>query len=263
MPVPKEILVTYTVAIIVLLLFAAFITFFVILYKKRQSAMILEQQLKDAEYQNKLLAKEIEKNKIVQKERERISRDLHDDIGADLSSIKILTEYMQQKYPEPNLAQDLNKILVKSKEVASSMREMVWSLNPRFDTVESIVHYTKQYAVGFFKNTRIKLKVDIPEQIPMVPIGTSTRRNIFLTIKEALNNIVKHSEASTSTLEIDIQGHLLIIKIIDNGKGIEKDQVHGNGLYIMPKRIHEINGQFEINSDDQGTTIIIQYPMLC
>jgi signal transduction histidine kinase len=139
------------------------------------------------------------------------------------------------------------------------MNTIIWTMVSSNDTVESLVAYIRAYAVEFFENTSIDCQFNLPMQMPSLDLSGEKRRNVFLSVKEALNNVLKHSQASIVRIEISISNKL-IIEIADNGVGINMDQLRkfGNGLQNMKKRIASIGGDLLISNNGGGTKTIFE-----
>ncbi|WP_312903048.1 sensor histidine kinase, partial [Chryseobacterium taichungense] len=132
--IPEDIKLTYIVIALIMISFVAFIIFVVLMYNRKQLLYLKEKQLNESEYQNQLLQKELEKQKSIEKERERISHDMHDDLGAGISALKLQAEFLKQRAEDDNLKNDIDELLKTSEEMNISMREMLWSLNAGNDT---------------------------------------------------------------------------------------------------------------------------------
>ena len=137
---PSEIKFTYIIAIAVMLLLVCFVLMILFLYNKKQLFYLKEKQLKQAEYENQLLQQELERQRSIQQERERISHDMHDDLGAGISALKLQTEFLKQKLKDPELKEDVDDLLKTSEEMNLSMREMIWTLNSENDDLQKFVH---------------------------------------------------------------------------------------------------------------------------
>lgn len=255
---PIEIKIVYIVAIAVMMFFVVFIIFVVLMYNRKQLLYLKEKQLQESEYENQLLQKELEKQKSIELERERISHDMHDDLGAGISALKLQAEFLKQKAEDEDLISDINELLKTSEEMNISMREMLWSLNSGNDTVGSFVEYAKIYAESFLKKTPIVLSFDRDQIISDTTISTELRRNMFLCIKEALNNAYKYSGADQLKLSFIQENKYLIMEISDNGKGFDQKKASGNGLRNMDRRMKESCGKFEISSTNKGTSILFK-----
>jgi two-component system sensor histidine kinase DesK len=255
---PDTIRLAYIMAVILLITFVIFIVLIVVLYNKRQLFFMQQQQLKEAEHQNQLLQKELEKQKILEQERERISHDMHDDLGAGISALKLQAEFLKQKAENDDLQNDIDELLKTSEEMNISMREMLWSLNSGNDTLGSFIDYAILYTGNFLKKTNIKVSSEYKDIIPETPVSTEMRRNLFLCLKEAVNNVYKHSLANSLTLSFSQEGNNFSMKISDNGKGIPDSQKEGNGLRNMKRRMNELSGECMITSGNPGTCLVFK-----
>lgn len=253
----NEIKLTYIIITIVMTFFIGFIIFVVLMYNRKQLLYLKEKQLKEAEHQNQLLQKELEKQKSIEHERERISHDMHDDLGAGISALKLQAEFLKQKAEDGELKNDIDELLKTSEEMNLSMREMLWSLHSGNDTLGSFVDYSSIYAQSFLKKAKIKLSIGTENVIPETIISTEQRRNLFLCLKEALNNAYKHSQADQLKLSFIQENENFIMNISDNGIGIHQEKPAGNGLRNMKRRMHEQNGQCEI-ATESGTHLLFR-----
>lgn len=204
----------------------------------------------------------LEKRQAIEKERTRIATDMHDDLGAGLSRIKFLSETigMKRQQQQP-IEADVNKIREYSHEMIDKMGEIVWALNEKNDTLSDLLSYTRAYAVEYLSHHGIECLVESPHNFPSEFVSGEFRRNVFLTIKEALHNVVKHSRATAVTLAININHHLSI-SLQDNGTGFDRNSIRSfsNGISNMHIRIKEIGGKFEIVNKN-GTLIKLSIPL--
>ena len=150
---PEQVKFMFLIALIILMMFAGFIVMVVMVYKKKQLVFQKERLLKDIQYRNQLLEKELEIQRKVQEERERISHDMHDDLGAGISALKLQAEFIKQKVDDQSVKADVDDLLKTAGEMNLSMREMLWSLNSTNDNLGNFMQYVVQYAEGFFKKT--------------------------------------------------------------------------------------------------------------
>jgi len=255
---PPEMKLTYIIAILLVMILVIFVVFIVITYNKKQLLYLKEQQLKESEHQNQLLQKELEKQKSIEAERERISHDMHDDLGAGISALKLQTEFLKQKSEDKNLIADIDELLKTSEEMNVSMREMLWSLNSGNDTLGGFIDYSKIYAQNFLKKSGINLIVEEDNSIvSKTIISTEQRRNLFLCLKEALNNAYKHSQSDNIKLSFIQKGKEFMMKISDNGIGINQQKSEGNGLRNMKRRMQEQNGHCEVTIEN-GTNLLFR-----
>lgn len=204
----------------------------------------------------------LEKQQAVEKERTRIATDMHDDLGAGLSRIKFLSETIGiKKQKHQAIDEDIDKIREYSHEMIDKMGEIVWALNEKNDSLSDLLSYTRVYAVEYLSQNGIECRVDMPEQLQPGFVSGEFRRNIYLTVKEALHNVVKHAAASAVVIKISAN-NTLCIRISDDGTGFDKKNIRtfSNGLLNMEKRIKEIGGSFEITSVS-GTEIALAVPL--
>jgi signal transduction histidine kinase/phosphoribosyl-ATP pyrophosphohydrolase len=214
-------------------------------------------------YQRKLAKQKasLEKQKAIEQERTRISTDMHDDFGANLSRIKFLSEKIKfQKQQDENLHTDLNKISSYSDEMAEKMNEIVWALNQRYDSLGDLVAFSRSYASEYLSTHNIHLNFT-GSDLPNIKIQGEIRRNIFLIIKESLHNIVKHAGADKANIMFELKDDLLVT-ITDNGKGLDTNNIRpfANGLENMKKRIASVNGTISFQNNN-GTIISITVPL--
>lgn len=255
--IPNEIKITYIIAIFIMMFFVSFIIFVVLMYNRKQLLYLKEKQLKESEHQNQLLQKELEKQKSIEAERERISHDMHDDLGAGISALKLQAEFLKQRAEDDDLKNDIDELLKTSEEMNLSMREMLWSLNSGNDTLGSFVDYSKMYAHNFLKKTNIQLNIEEENVVSETIITTEQRRNLFLCLKEALNNAYKHSQSNQLKLSFIQKEKEFMMKISDNGIGINHEKSEGNGLRNMKRRMQEQNGHCEITTEN-GTHLFFR-----
>ena len=197
-------------------------------------------------------------------ERSRIARDLHDDLGASLTEISILAALAAEDADTSPLQPALDQLSVKAKHVVGSLDEIVWAVNPREDTLRSLIDYLAAFAREFLDIARIPLRIDVAREIPEFPLATAQRHGVFLAAREALNNIVKHSGATEVQLRITLTHSVLEIQLEDNGCGFEPQYATGgNGLGNLKQRMLEAGGSCRIETFRmQGTIIFLTLPLL-
>lgn len=196
-------------------------------------------------------------------ERERISQDLHDELGTGLTSIRLLAKTIlvkesNQNNTSENILRNMSKI---SGEMIDQMSEIVWVLNNSDGTFSNLLAHVRFYIADFIMRTQVPLKLNIENNIADdFQLTNTQRRNILLVIKEAFNNIIKHAQATMITIKSEETNYGIKIIITDNGIGLpEKKSPKGNGLNNMQKRIGAIGGKitFETNG---GTILTIDIP---
>jgi signal transduction histidine kinase len=195
-----------------------------------------------------------------QEERERISADIHDELGSGMTTIRLMSEIAKNKMKE-NIPIEIEKISNSANEVLNKMNAIVWSMNSSNDTLDSLISYIRAYTYEFFDGTSIECKVHMPDTIPFHEISGDKRRNIFLCVKESLNNALKHSKASRIKIDIEAD-HNFKITIADNGVGIEQEKIRrfGNGLKNIERRMKGIGGRYTI-SNNNGTETKLELPL--
>jgi signal transduction histidine kinase len=231
-------------------------------YKNRR--LIIEQtrereRLK-AENQLKEYEKELAVYKAQQEERERISADMHDELGSGMTAIRLMSEIARNKMKESTPV-EIEKISRSADEVLNKMNAIIWSMNSGNDTLDNLVSYIRAYATEYFENTPVNCKVITPAHVPNIELSGDKRRNIFLCVKETLNNALKHSGASEIVISFSMNGDLLI-EISDNGTGIDLQKLRqfGNGLKNISRRMESIGGSFSIKNEN-GTLTKLQLPL--
>ncbi len=215
-------------------------------------------------FEKKLL--EIEKQRAVLEERDRISKDIHDDLGTGLTKISILSQLARQSKSVDEFTQrQLDKISMSSHELIDNLSELIWSHNPTNDSLRKLLWYIREHLNPMFDGTQTKLNISIPDLPEDISVPAEWRRNIFLVTKESLHNVLKHSEATQASLTYSVVENRLIIVISDNGRGFDfnTNSNSGNGLTNIHKRINECRGTVHIESHPgQGTKLSIEVPLI-
>ncbi len=197
-------------------------------------------------------------------ERTRIARDLHDDLGASLTEISILTALAAETGGENGMRPVLDQLSGKAKEVVGTLDEIVWAVNPREDTLRSLIDYLAAFAREFLDRARIPLRTDIPRHIPDQPLDTTVRHGVFLAAREALNNLVKHSQATQARLAVVLDHCGLEIRIEDNGRGFSQEwEAKGYGIRNLRERMLSCGGDCRIaGTPGGGVTVALTLPPL-
>jgi signal transduction histidine kinase/ligand-binding sensor domain-containing protein len=205
---------------------------------------------------------EFEKQQAIERERTRIATDMHDDLGAGLSRIKFISQSISHKKPvDDTIKTELEKITVYSDEMSEKMGEIVWALNEKNDTLADLIAYTRSYAIEYLAHHHIACRANTPLGLPGNFIPGEMRRNIFLSVKECLHNIVKHAGATCVNFTVEL-GHTIRITIHDNGRGIDWDnkRAFSNGLQNIRQRMNDVNGDVNF-SNEQGTKVLLTIPL--
>ena len=196
--------------------------------------------------------------------RTRIATDLHDDIGASLSLIAMLSEVAQRQVPRGNssVAEPLASIASSSRELVDSMSDIVWAVNPRKDRFSELVKRMRRFASDAFTSRDIALQFEAPDDRDF-KLGADARREIFFIVKEGVNNIARHSGCTEAVINLRVQSGSLLLELRDNGKGFVPSQTtDGNGLGSMRERARRLGGEFEVvTANGQGSTLRLVVPL--
>jgi signal transduction histidine kinase len=239
----------------------------------------------------RLRLRSLEQQAALDKERARIARDLHDDLGCSLTHVALMLEMSEQETrggrgasssdtgaantgleagetPAPRSSQGngngkprLCSPIVR--QAVKSVDEIIWAISPRNDHVQYLFDYIVEFAVEFLHTAGIRPHVDLPERIPDQTVTPEARHNLFLVVKEALNNVVRHAQATEVRFGLTATDQGLGITIEDNGRGFERSPTSAtaDGLRNMQQRMVEIRGQFHVESaPGKGTKVCLTYP---
>jgi signal transduction histidine kinase len=200
----------------------------------------------------------------LEKERARIAKDLHDDLGANLTQIIFLSERVEvARHDGQETAQWFDLIPATAQQTIQSLDEIVWAVNPRHDTLESLANYLSQFAQQHLALANVRCVLDVPAVLPAVPLSAEVRHNLLLTTREALQNVARHAAATEVRLTLKLNDSGLNIVIADNGRGFDPNSGNsdGNGLHNMQRRLQEIGGRLELNSrPGHGTSVLLFVP---
>jgi signal transduction histidine kinase/ligand-binding sensor domain-containing protein len=212
----------------------------------------------------------LERQRAVERERTRIAKDIHDDLGASLTRINLLSQSTRRSLDNhPQTERNLDQICTTARQLTRSMDEIVWAVDPQHDTLESLAGYLAKLIHEVLRDSGIRCRLDFPLQLPEWPLTAEMRHNLFLAFKEALHNIVKHSGASEVQVAFVSEAAAFTLKVADNGCGFdaaaasEPALVNGelvprrNGLINMRQRLEEIGGSCEIQSERGGGTQVV------
>jgi signal transduction histidine kinase len=189
---------------------------------------------------------QLEAQAALHKERARIAKDIHDDLGANLTQISLLGELAHQDRSAPQqVGEHIDKISNIARRAVKSLDEIVWAVNPQNDTLAHFIDYTAQFALDYLRLAGIRCRLNLPEHALERELSTDVRHNLFLVVKEAINNTVKHAEATELRLSIAVDEEKLEIILEDNGRGFQQGPVAegADGLRNMRQRMADIGGQ--------------------
>lgn len=217
----------------------------------------------------------IEKEQAIERERTRIAQDIHDDLGASLTRITMLSQSARSELDNSSgAAQQVDQICSTARELTRSMDEIVWAVNPRHDSADSLAIYLGKFAQDYLRSAGIRCRLNMPEDLPSLPITAEARHNLFLAFKEALHNVVKHSDGKEAWVTLSLQGHSIVLTVQDNGHGFNLDlpptEGHkdadrtetGHGITNMKLRLAEVHGSCKVYSaPGAGTTVRFDLPV--
>jgi signal transduction histidine kinase/ligand-binding sensor domain-containing protein len=200
-----------------------------------------------------------QQKEMIEHERARIARDLHDQLGANLTQVTLLGEMAEADKELPGeVEQHAQQICATARETTRSLDEIVWAVNPSNDTLESLANYACKYAQDYFAMAGVSYRAELPMQLPPAPIPPEVRHNVFLAFKEAVNNVVKHAHASEARVRLQLEPEQFVLSITDNGRGL--GDVSGkqlrNGMKNMRRRLADVRGEFDIAPGTDGGTVV-------
>ena len=190
-------------------------------------------------------------------ERLRIAKDIHDDFGSGLTKINFLSEVISQKTAHlPEVSNSSKAVTETAKSMIGNMRDLIWALNPENATIANVVARMREYATDYLEDFNINITFEIQEDLSQTPITKESHRELFMVVKEILNNISKHSKATTVCFSVSFSQDNFMVSIRDNGIGFNLKSINkGNGLNNIKNRIEGIGGSIDVRSDSRGTEI--------
>lgn len=197
----------------------------------------------------------------LEKERARIARDLHDQLGASLTQVSLLGELAESDKDLPEEVEaHARQISQTARETTRALDEIVWTVNPSNDTLEGLVTYLCKYTQEYFSVAGLRYRQEVPDALPETPIPPELRHHVFLAAKEAVTNVVRHARASEARLRLRLADRSFTLEIEDDGRG--PGDVEGsaaqrrNGLRNMRRRMEESGGSFAIHAGEGGGTVV-------
>jgi signal transduction histidine kinase len=205
-----------------------------------------------------------ERHRALEQERTRIAKDLHDDLGANLTQIVFLSDRVAvARHEGQEVTHWFDLIPATARRTIQSLDEIVWAINPRHDSLESLANYLSQFAQQHLALAGVRCLLDVPTVLPSVPLTAEVRHNLLLTVREALQNAVTHAAATEVQLALKLNEDGISVTVADNGRGFEPQAVPaaGDGLQNMRRRLQTIGGRLEIDSQPgRGTTVSLFVP---
>ncbi len=207
----------------------------------------------------------LRQHEALEAERARIARDLHDQLGANLTQVALLGELAETDKELPGeVAAHARQISQTARDTTRALDEIVWTVNPANDTLDGLVNYLCKYAEEYLALAGLRYRLEVPAQLPAIPISPELRHNVFLVAKEAVNNIVKHAHASSAWLRLRLEPGRFMLEIEDDGRGLGAgaEDKGRNGLRNMRQRMEDIGGDFVIGpGPTRGTVARISAPL--
>ena len=208
----------------------------------------------------------LERQHAVERERMRIARDLHDEMGANLTQIALLSELAQSDFGKPEQARGhLDEVFRTAQSLTRSLDGIVWAVNPANDTLEHFVAHLCTFAPGFLQSAGVRCRLDVPEELPAVPVPAGVRHHLHLSVKESLHNIAKHAQATEVWLRLRLAPDALTLILEDNGRGFQpaaEVAPGADGLENLRQRMREIGGTIEQRSGaGRGTITTLTAPL--
>ena len=207
----------------------------------------------------------LEKERAVATERARIAQDIHDEVGTSLTKISKLSEIMDLHEESGGANADPRRtIATTARDTIRAMDEIVWAINPKNDTLKEMADYLVYFTKDFLGPTGIACSLEVPLNLPDIPVTTEARHNLLMAVKEALNNAVRHAVPRQIKLGMELTENRITVLVADDGRGFCVDEASGvgNGLENMQKRLSAIGGEFQLQSEvGHGTTVRLQVPL--
>ena len=198
------------------------------------------------------LAVQTRAQKLVERERARMARDIHDELGSSLTQLVLEGEEAQTQFPVDSASRtQLDRLCERARNVTQALEEVLWVVNSKRDTVRDFCSYACKYAQSFLSPTPIRCRLDVQPEIPSSELALPVRRGLFLAVKEALNNAAKHSQATELFLHISCEEDKLLVVVKDDGRGFDASLLtgEGNGLSNMQQRLAEMGGACQVFSE--------------
>jgi len=207
-----------------------------------------------------------EQQRAVESERARIARDLHDELGSSLARISLLSNLVRLDKDQPlEVEAHALKLGQSADQTVRSLEEIVWAVRPGSDSLQGLMDYIAHFADEFSTDAAVRCRLNLPPDLPDRHLAPDLRHNIFLVVKEALTNAVRHSAATEVSVKAEMRGSALEVQVQDNGHGFDPakaDTTHHNGLRNMQRRADTIGGRLEIRSETgKGTWVVLRTPL--
>jgi signal transduction histidine kinase len=207
----------------------------------------------------------LEREQALTRERARIAQDMHDHLGASLTRLTLLSELTRRDLALPEQARvHADQLVSGARELAGTVDEIVWALNPQKDKLENLVSYLSTYTEEFLRAASLRCRLDLPERLPDLRLTSEARHSLFLACKEALNNVAKHARATEVWLRLNVTDATLTLAIEDNGCGFAPETAgrERNGLVNLRRRLEALGGRLTVTSQSgRGTQVRMEVPL--
>ena len=236
---------------------------FTLFYEFTALLFILAYRIKEEWVKQQLRELQLQQN--LAEQRQRISRDLHDEVGSTLTSIGVFSEIALQQISSmsPQAVPVLNRIGEASRSLIDTINDIVWVINPKNDKFEDIILRMRLFAADLLMSKNVNIDFTADAQLDKVNLSVEQRKQFYLIFKEAINNVFKYAKCSVLKINIELDGSNIKMTIADNGKGFDtSNPKNGNGLKTMCERSEILRGGINIESNiGQGTTIKMEMPI--
>jgi len=203
----------------------------------------------------------------LEKERARIARDIHDQLGASLTQVSLLGEMVEIDKDAPDeVATHARQITQTARETSRALDEIVWTVNPSNDTLDGLVNYVCKNAQEYLATAGLRYRLDVPDPLPATPISPEMRHNVFLAAREAITNVVRHAQATAVWVRLKLDPGSFTLEIQDDGRGLGGMDPHRaaarNGLKNMRKRMEDVGGSFTLTAaPERGAVVRLTAPL--
>ena len=230
--------------------------------------MVLQRQVTERTRQLEAQIQErqrAERQRAIEQERTRVAQDLHDELGATLTEVSMLGSLARtESLPPETKDRYLEQLARVSRSLVATLDEIVWAVNPKYDSVASLASYYSLFAQRFLNLGGMACRLQVAESFPDTPMDSRLRHGVFLAYKEALNNAVRHSGATEVRISMEVVDHQLNITVADDGKGFDAESSFpgSDGLANMRQRMEKLGGLCHVKSrTGEGTLIEFQLPL--
>lgn len=202
---------------------------------------------------------QLRQHEALEQDRARIARDIHDQLGASLTQMALLGEFVEGDKDSPaEVEAHGRQISQTARDTTHALDEIVWTVNPANDTLDGLITYVCKYAQDYLGVAGLQYRLEVPEKLPVAEISPELRHNMFLAAKEAITNVVKHAQARSAWVRFKVLPAEFVLEIADDGRGLgdTDSKSRRNGLRNMRKRMEDVGGKFTIGPAGEGGTVV-------